>query len=1258
MMSRRAQSRLAALGLALLWLLLATGQAAAETYFVDAGSPAATPDGLSWSTAFTNVQSALDVAASGDEVWVANGVYTPTLRTDPADGRSATFQLQNGVALYGGFAGGETTLEQRDWAVNVTVLSGDLDGNDITDSNGVVTATTNIVGSNAYHVVTGSGVTETARLDGFTLTAGLATGGLIAPCGPACGGGMYNAGGSPTLANLSFSANQTHGHGGGMYSANSISTLTNITFTANQADVHGGGLYNESGSPILTGVTFSANQSNFNGGGLYNLSSNATLTNVTFTANRVLSGGGGMANEDGNPTLTDVTFHNNRATLSEFGGGDGGGMYNSGGSPVLTDVTFSANQAGEHGGGLYNVSNSNPTLTNVTFTANRAQVLPSVGDLDGGGGMYNNFNSHPTLTNVTFNANRASNFNGGGLFNEDGNPTLTNVTFTSNTGAGFGGGMYNEDGNPTLTNVTFITNTAILLGGGLANVSGSSPILANITFTANQATFGGGLGNESSNPTLANVIFSANLAGDRGGGMYNVDSHPMLTDVIFTANQAIGGMIADGGGMANIDNSSPTLTNVAFIANRADIIGGGMVNDNNSNPTLTNVTFSQNQATQGGGLANLSSSNLLIQNSIFWGNIAPTGPSLHNDASAPTVRYSLVEGGLPPGAADGGNNLFDDPRFVRNVNCGTDGCGDQLNTDDVDESANDDYGDLRLLPDSPAIDVGDNAADLDSAGALTTTIADIATDLNGDPRLSAVLALPATVDLGAYEASNSPPSFTSSPVTAATEEIAYTYAITASDPNLSGSSGLTLTAPTKPSWLTLVDNGDGTGTLSGTPTQGEIGPHAVTLQVADAASATAVQSFTVTVTNSNDAPSFTSVPVTAATEDSPYTYAITTADVDASDTRTLTAPVKPSWLTFTDHGDGTGTLGGTPANADVGSHAVTLQVADAANITATQSFTITVANLNSPPSFTSTPVTAAVEDSPYTYAITTADVDDGDAHTLTTPIKPSWLTLVDNGDGTATLNGTPANGDVGPHAVTLQVADGANAIATQVFTVTVTNTNDAPAFTSTPVTTASVGESYSYIISTSDPDAGDTRILSATVKPNWLTLTDNGDGTGSLNGAPTNGDVGSHAVTLQVADADNATATQSFQLQVSQIHTPTGAISGQVFADANGNGSQEAGEPGVAGVTVTVSDEGVAAAGVSVEQETQTDAQGVYRFTEVPVGAYTLSFAPPAGYALPGAPSLQVTVQEGETTIVPGFGVAVVAQPDGPSSLRLPLVKQ
>ncbi len=92
--------------------VLTSRAASASVIFVDAGAGGA-DNGASWTHAYTDFQSALTRAASGDEIRVAAGTYRPTVRTEPDDPRSAAFQLKNGVAIYGGFNGTEENREHR-----------------------------------------------------------------------------------------------------------------------------------------------------------------------------------------------------------------------------------------------------------------------------------------------------------------------------------------------------------------------------------------------------------------------------------------------------------------------------------------------------------------------------------------------------------------------------------------------------------------------------------------------------------------------------------------------------------------------------------------------------------------------------------------------------------------------------------------------------------------------------------------------------------------------------------------------------------------------------------------------------------------------------------------------------------------------------------------------------------------------------------------------------------------------------------------
>ena len=291
---------------------------------------------------------------------------------------------------------------------------------------------------------------------------------------------------------------------------------------------------------------------------------------------------------------------------------------------------------------------------------------------------------------------------------------------------------------------------------------------------------------------------------------------------------------------------------------------------------------------------------------------------------------------------------------------------------------------------------------------------------------------------------NDAPTFTSTAGTSVNEDSFYTYDITTdeidNDPILNEihtGDTLVISAPIKPARFNLIDNGDGTATLSGIPINSQVGTHNVTLRVSDG-TVDVDQSFTITVINTNDAPIFTSTSISnvSINEDSLYSYSVTSSDVDISDTLTLSTPTKPAWLNLSDNGNGTGILSGTPLNADVGEHQITLRVNDG-TVDVKQSFTVIVLNVNNETSvFTSTPITSVDKNTLYRYDITISDADIGDQLTLTAPLKPAWLTFTDNGDGTALLSGTPTEAEIGFHEVTLRVNDGTVDID-QSFTVSV-----------------------------------------------------------------------------------------------------------------------------------------------------------------------------------------------------------------------------
>ena len=422
----------------LLVLILAPASAARATPSILHVAPDGVNSGNcdSWANACT-LQHALAVAFSGDEIWVKAGVYYP------GTNRADTFTLENGVAIYGGFEGTENSRNQRNWQANITILSGDIDQNDTnTDGNNIAETWNDIWGNNAYHVVVGDGTDNTAVLDGFVITAGLATGQWPRERG----GGVFNSGGSPKITNVTFSGNYAANYGGGMSNMTSSPTLTNVTFSGNSATYHGGGMYNDSSSsPTLTNVTFSGNSTAHYGGGMSNFQSSPTLTNVIFSGNSAPSGGGMDDQGGSSPTLTNVTFSGNSAN-------DGGGMWNYYSNPTLTNVIMWGNTATNDGQGIYNTS-SNPTIS-YSDVQNCKGLLwnPACGN-DGG----HNKNTDPLfvdadgadntpgtaddnlrlqLTSPAIDAGKNAAVPPGVTTDLDGNPRFVDIPSVPNTGSG------------------------------------------------------------------------------------------------------------------------------------------------------------------------------------------------------------------------------------------------------------------------------------------------------------------------------------------------------------------------------------------------------------------------------------------------------------------------------------------------------------------------------------------------------------------------------------------------------------------------------------------------------------------------------------------------------------------------------------------------------------------------------------------------------------------------------------------------------
>ena len=292
-----------------------------QVFFVQATATSG-GDGTSWETAFTHPQHALEAARSGDQVWVAQGVYGPL----KADGQQV-LRLVRGVEVLGGFGGDESGAHQRDPDQHLTVL----------DGQGV-----------SYHVLTGA---DRATLDGFTITGGNANGDHVQSRygGTFTGGGMFNAGVSPQVRNC--------------------------IFTGNSATAGGGAIYNEDNSPGITDCVFQYNTADF-GGAIQNRGSAPEIINSVFRANESLVSGGAVFNFEAFPLFINAVFSGNKSS------GVGGAVLNNTSDAVFTNCSFTGNQASVEGGGIAMWQGS-VNITNSILWDNRSDDGNEISKVDG-----------------------------------------------------------------------------------------------------------------------------------------------------------------------------------------------------------------------------------------------------------------------------------------------------------------------------------------------------------------------------------------------------------------------------------------------------------------------------------------------------------------------------------------------------------------------------------------------------------------------------------------------------------------------------------------------------------------------------------------------------------------------------------------------------------------------------------------------------------------------------------------------------------
>jgi streptogramin lyase len=314
-----------------------------------------------------------------------------------------------------------------------------------------------------------------------------------------------------------------------------------------------------------------------------------------------------------------------------------------------------------------------------------------------------------------------------------------------------------------------------------------------------------------------------------------------------------------------------------------------------------------------------------------------------------------------------------------------------------------------------------------------------------------------------------------------------------------------------PSGLTFVDNGNGTGSLSGTPAAGTSGSYPITINAINAAG-TGSQPFTLVV---NQTPAFSGPATTTFTVGLSGTFTVATT---GSPTAALTfTGTLPAGLTFVDNGNGTATISGT-TTAAAKTYSLRITAKNSAG-SVVETFSLVV---NQAPTVTSAASAAFTIGKSTTFKVTSTG-SPAAALTLGGTL-PAGVTFVDNGGGKGTLSGTPVAGTSGSYPVTITAVNAAGS-ATQPFTLVV---NQVPAFTSATTTTFTIGSPSNFAVTTT---GSPTAALTFTgTMPAGLTFVDNGNGTAKLSGTTT---AAAKTYTLKITAKNSAgSAVQSFSLVV------------------------------------------------------------------------------------------------------------------------------